>query len=79
MRKEKHLVTILYEGKKYYWEHLGMLSLLEYREDWARKEKWYEDNGYLKDLIISKDGADGSINSQEVENEAKKRILEQYQ
>jgi exodeoxyribonuclease V alpha subunit len=34
--------TIGYEGDIYYWEHLGMLSLPTYREDWERKRDWYK-------------------------------------
>ena len=37
--------TVSFEGDVYYWEHLGMLTVPSYREAWARKRKWYEDNG----------------------------------
>ena len=43
---------------KFYWEHLGMLSVPSYREAWERKRQWYEDNGFLDRVITSEDGAD---------------------
>jgi hypothetical protein len=39
--------TISYEGDTFYWEHLGMLSVPSYKEQWERKEEWYRKNGYL--------------------------------
>ena len=67
--------TIKYEGEEFYWEHLGMLGDPEYRRDWERKKKWYEENGYDEILIVSKDGSDGSIDSKEIESLAKKKIM----
>lgn len=68
--------TVSYEGDTFYWEHLGMLSVPSYREQWERKRKWYEENGYLEQLITSKDGPDGSIDSTTIERIARDRILE---
>ncbi|MCY3808957.1 MAG: AAA family ATPase, partial [Gemmatimonadetes bacterium] len=45
--------TASYEGDIYYWEHLGMLTVPDYREAWERKRKWYEANGYADRLITS--------------------------
>lgn len=67
--------TVSYEGDTFYWEHLGMLSVPSYRKDWERKRKWYEDNGYLRQLITSEDGADGSIDAAEIERTARKQVL----
>jgi hypothetical protein len=36
--------TIEWRGKTCYWEHLGMLDLEDYREDWELKKAWYEEN-----------------------------------
>ncbi len=33
--------TIEWNGRTYYWEHVGMLDNPEYRQDWERKEPWY--------------------------------------
>lgn len=67
--------TVSYEGDTFYWEHLGMLSVPSYREEWDRKRQWYENNGYLDRIITSEDGLDGSIDAAEIERIARKRIL----
>src|SRR2546425_318435 len=67
--------TISHEGNTYYWEHLGMLSVPSYKEQWERKRVWYEKNGYLDQLITSEDGPDGSIDATEIEQTARNRIL----
>ncbi|WP_218916503.1 AAA family ATPase [Rubinisphaera brasiliensis] len=67
--------TVSFEGDTFYWEHLGMLSVPSYREQWDRKRQWYEDNRYLDRLITSEDGSDGSINAAEIEQTARKQIL----
>ncbi len=59
----------------YYWEHLGMLSVPSYREEWDRKRQWFADNGYLDQLVTSEDGADGSIDAAAIERTARERIL----
>ena len=33
--------TIEWNGRAYYWEHLGLLDKEDYRRDWAAKEAWY--------------------------------------
>ncbi len=67
--------TLTYKGKIYYWEHLGMLNLESYRKEWERKKEWYEKHKLIGQLVISQDGPDGSIDSQEIERIAKERIL----
>ena len=67
--------TIKYEGEEFYWEHLGMIKDPEYRKEWERKRKWYEENGYIDKLIISKDKPGGGIDSKEIERLAKEKIL----
>ena len=64
--------TFEHNGRKFYWEHLGMLSLESYRKSWDRKRQWYKENGYVKHLIISQDGPDGSIDSKTID-----RILQE--
>ena len=68
--------TVSYEGDIFFWEHLGMLSVPSYREQWNRKKEWYQKNGYLPQIITSEDGPDGSINSTTIERIARERILE---
>ena len=67
--------TVSYEGDTYYWEHLGMLTVPSYREQWERKRQWYEDKGYWDRVITSEDGPDGGIDASEIEQTARKRIL----
>ena len=67
--------TVSFEGDTFYWEHLGMLSVPSYREQWERKQEWFKTNGYLSQLIISEDGVDGSIDSATIEQIARDRIL----
>jgi len=67
--------TIHYEGKTYYWEHLGMLNLPSYMRDWMQKKKWYEKHNLLGKVITSQDGPDGAIDSIDIEKIAKDRIL----
>lgn len=67
--------TVSYEGDTYFWEHLGMLTVPSYREQWERKIKWYQANGYWGRLIASQDGPDGGIDASEIEHIARKRIL----
>jgi hypothetical protein len=67
--------TVSYEGDTFYWEHLGMLSVPSYKEQWDRKRQWYEDNGYLDRVITSEDGLDGSIDAAEIERIARQKIL----
>ena len=67
--------TISKSGKTFYWEHLGMLQNDDYRKSWDIKRKQYEENGIVegKNLIISKDGLDGSLDSQEID-----RLIGEY-
>ena len=58
--------TFSVEGVEYYWEHLGMLAVESYKKSWERKLRWYKENGYDSRLIVSQDGEDGSINSEEI-------------
>ena len=67
--------TVSFEGDTYYWEHLGMLSVPSYREQWEQKRQWYEDNGYWGRVVTSEDGPDGGIDATEIERIARKRIL----
>lgn len=58
--------TILLRGGRiYYWEHEGMLTDLEYVRRNQEKEQLYFRNGIFapKNLIVSMDGADGSIDA----------------
>lgn len=68
--------TVTYEGDTWYWEHLGMLSVPSYADAWERKRAWYERRGLLDRVLTSEDGADGSIDSTDIERTARTRVLE---
>ncbi|MCF0242540.1 MAG: AAA family ATPase [Treponema sp.] len=64
--------TIFKGGKEIYWEHLGMLGKESYDRDWNAKRHQYEKYGITvanKNLIISKDGRDGSIDCEEIQKQ----------
>ncbi len=66
--------TFMINSTEFYWEHLGMLSVDSYKKSWDRKLRWYKENGYYPQLIISQDGEDGSIDSQEIDRLVEQRI-----
>jgi hypothetical protein len=62
-------------GRNYYWEHCGMLHVPRYRKRWEEKLAWYKANDILPyeagggsrgSLIITRDEANGSIDSQQI-------------
>lgn len=66
--------TIRYKGKTAYLEHLGMLKDKSYKEKWNEKRKNYEEIGISEEnnnLIITKDGLDGSLDAKSIENKIK--------
>jgi hypothetical protein len=71
-------------GRKFYWEHCGMLLNPHYCERWERKVKWYRDNGILPwqegggsngTLIITKDSEAGGISSKEIEDIVRRVLM----
>jgi hypothetical protein len=54
------------------WEHLGMLHNQQYRERWNAKLIWYEANGFSQgiNLFVTRDEADGSLDSQRIRKTA---------
>lgn len=67
--------TVYHEGDAYYWEHLGLLHVPDYREKWERKQEWYEQHGLDGRLITSRDTPEGGIDSAEIEEIAQEEIL----
>ncbi len=62
-------------GLTFYWEHCGMLHVPSYRRRWEEKLAWYKANGILPHdegggekatLIITRDEANGSIDSAKI-------------
>ena len=62
-------------GSTFYWEHCGMLHVPSYRRRWEKKLGWYRGHGILSleegsgengTLIITRDEANGSIDSAKI-------------
>ena len=62
-------------GVTFYWEHCGMLHVPSYRSRWEEKLRWYRAHGVLPQeeedgengtLIVTRDEANGSINSAKI-------------
>lgn len=49
--------TITYNGKKWYWEHLGFLGEDWYDEDWAEKKEIYQRLGIMQSVITTKESS----------------------
>jgi len=74
-------------GKKFYWEHLGMMTKTDYREKWEMKLASYLQDGFVlhsrasaydeKVLILTEENPNGGINSQEIDTLVRKYILEE--
>jgi hypothetical protein len=71
-------------GRKFYWEHCGMLLDPQYRQRWEHKLAWYRENGVLPHeegggpngaLIVTRDTERGGISSQNIEDLIKDVIL----
>lgn len=70
--------TIRHSGRTWYWEHLGMLSLKSYRDDWEKKEDWYRQHGFHDRLLTSRDHSGcwgGIVRADEIRTLAQERIL----
>jgi len=62
--------TIMHKGVAYYWEHCGMTGDADYMRRWEEvRLPWYKRHGLADRLIVTYDGADGSIDSTAIEAE----------
>lgn len=66
-------------GHKVIWEHLGMLSVPEYKLGWERKLAWYARNGVLPGeggpnglLVTSEDSRGGGIDSKALDDQIRR-------
>lgn len=69
--------TLRYLGRTAYLEHLGMLGDKSYEKNWNKKRENYESAGIsetLGNLIITKDGLDGSLDAMLIESKIQKWI-----
>jgi hypothetical protein len=64
-------------GETFYWEHCGMLHVPSYRQRWEEKLEWYRSHGIRPQeegggdratLIVTRDEANGSIDSAKIDN-----------
>lgn len=84
--KPDFTIDNLSTGKRFYWEHLGMMSNEVYREKWLLKLKGYEDDGFVlfhkasefdeKILIVTEENPNGGINSKNIDEIIRSYILE---
>lgn len=73
--------------KRFYWEHLGMMTKTDYREKWQMKLEEYLKDGFVlhteakpedeKVLIITEENPNGGINSQDIDFTVRRFILEE--
>ncbi|WP_462409369.1 AAA family ATPase [Neobacillus sp. Marseille-QA0830] len=83
--KPDFTIDYLPTGQKFYWEHLGMMTLENYREKWQRKLNAYLKSGFVlhteasleddKVLIITEENPNGGINSQKIDQLVRNVIL----
>ncbi len=84
--KPDFTIENLNTGRVFYWEHLGMMTMENYRQKWEKKLKSYLADGFVlhtkatsnddKVLIITEENPDGGINSQYFDKLVQKVILE---
>ena len=86
--KPDFTIDSLVTGKRFYWEHLGMMTKTDYREKWQKKLQGYLDDGFVvykegetndsdRILIITEENPNGGINSQAIDQLVRKAILEE--
>ena len=79
------IIDNLINGKRFYWEHLGMMTLRDYREKWEKKLAQYATEGFVlhtkakrtdrKVLIVTEENPNGGINSNDIDNLIRTVIL----
>ena len=56
--------TLFIDGEEYYWEHWGMVDDYSYRQNIARRIRWYREHGYYDYLIQTWGGGDRDLRGQ---------------
>ena len=56
--------TLFINGELYYWEHWGMVDDYSYRQDIAKRIRWYREHGYYDYLIQTWGGGDRDLRGQ---------------
>jgi hypothetical protein len=85
--KPDFTIDNLSTGKRFYWEHLGMMTKTDYREKWQQKLEGYIQDGFVlhteakpgdeRILILTEENPNGGINSQDIDLTVRKYILEE--
>lgn len=85
--KPDFTIDNLSTGKRFYWEHLGMMTKTDYREKWRKKLEGYLKDGFVlhteakpgdeRILILTEENPNGGINSQDIDITVRKYILEE--
>lgn len=85
--KPDFTIDNLYTQKRFYWEHIGMMTKTDYREKWLKKLEGYRDDGFVlftdanpedeKILIVTEENPNGGINSQAIDEIIRRYVLEQ--
>ena len=57
--------TIDWRGKKFFWEHVGMLHDTKYKNDWDKKKKWYRKH-FPDALLVTEESSTLSKTAQEL-------------
>ncbi|VVB87290.1 RecBCD enzyme subunit RecD [uncultured archaeon] len=83
--KPDFTIEHLGNGRRFYWEHLGMMTRDDYREKWELKKKGYFNDGFVifteansdtdKVLIITEENPNGGVDSQYFDQIVRKYIL----
>ena len=68
-------IELSHNGKRFFWEHCGMMNDLRYQKKWEVKKELYRKHNIIegKNLIITQDLPNGGIDSSEI-----KRIINTY-
>ena len=56
--------TLFIDGEQYYWEHWGMVDDYSYRQNIAKRIRWYREHGYYDYLIQTWGGGDRDLRGQ---------------
>ena len=56
--------TLLVNGEQYYWEHWGIVDDYSYRQNIAKRIRWYREHGYYDYLIQTWGGGDRDLRGQ---------------
>lgn len=59
-------------GERVIWEHLGMLDVTVYAQNWNRKKQWYTANGYVEGVNLFTTTEVGGLRSEDISSTVEK-------